>query len=93
MNLLMNENYYKNYFDTIHVFSPTVFKDPHWRNINIPRNQKHTNYDESIFRRLLARSFRSPGKTLFIFSDCGAENIRRGNYKNILDESQMNARW
>jgi hypothetical protein len=59
--------------------------------ISLPPDRLHEYYDEEEFLRILGENCNK--KCLHVFSDCGAEEIRKGNYKNPLDMSQMNARW
>lgn len=92
MNLLLKEDYYKNYFEEIYVFCPTILSDPKWRLISLNPKRKFKGFDEEAYKKICKENEVKKKKILFIFSDCGSERIKRGNYMNPLDRGQMNAR-
>lgn len=92
LNLLLLKDFYYGYFDKVFVFSPTVYKDKMWRKVIIPRERKFTDYTDQKLNEIIKTNEREKLKVLVILTDCGAEDIKRGNYKNVLDKSMMNTR-
>lgn len=92
LNLLMKQEYYNRYFDDVYMFCPT-YDSNQWNLIKFNRGHVMRTYSEKRLLRILNENKKRQRRILIIFSDCGAQDIKKpGNYRNPLDDAQMNAR-
>lgn len=93
INLLLREEFYKGYFDEIHIFCPSVYEDQKWTLIKLPEECIHTTYEDKEIDGLIAiKEENNHLRSLFIFDDCGSENIRHIGHNNPWDRLMMRCR-
>jgi hypothetical protein len=92
------------FFHRIWVFSPSIYSDPKWKLLSIPKERKFTSVSrKKIYEIMLEMTkWRNEAKKkgeivprgLIIFDDCGAEKEMRGHlYANPVDFLNFNCRW
>lgn len=74
------------------MWSPSYKSDLTFQMMRLPKHMIHEHYDEKEFNRIVEKTRRSGEKTLHIFSDCGAEKIKKRNNQNFLDDAMFNTR-
>jgi len=79
-------------FEEIHIWSPSFKSDETLSIMKLPSKMIHDHYDEILFKKILERTKRNGIRTLHLFSDCGAEKIKKRNNQNFLDDAMFNTR-